>query len=70
MSFLGNCPPRQVKHPNLEEKEGGADDSPYENDTSNFPAPIANENSKKNMGEHTSKHQVTFQAPKTHTLNQ
>ncbi len=69
MSFLDNLPPRQVKNPNLEKKEGGVDNCPYDNDTSNFPAPIANDTSKQNVGGHTSKSQCTFFDPKI-TLNQ
>ena len=43
MSFMDNLPPRQAKYPNLEGKDGGVDNSPYGNDTSNFPTPTAND---------------------------
>jgi len=42
MHFRDKSPPRQVKRPNLEGKEGGVDNGPYDNDASNFVAPTAN----------------------------
>jgi len=68
MHFLGNSPPRRVKRPNLEGKEGGVDNGPYDNDASNFPAPTANGTNYQGACGHTSMQQGIFCAPKIRTL--